>query len=238
VSYDAEITLRQGAVRPVYAQVAALNGTLTLQPGGNFTLYAGSGAVEPGFQGVALSGFDPAPLAAPRVWFVLDTSALPLGVYAGVFTFQGLGSDGAMRTYTPDVQITVAAPVEVEATYDPSLLLTSPLFQTRFHAADTNVANAVWSDAELNYCLNLTGNLPELAAARALRAAAADAAKLAVVTKVGQLGNDETQVHTALLRMASALEAQVAVPSQIESPDQTFSTDSDSGATPGTMTGW
>ena len=93
----------------------------------------------------------------------------------------------------------------IEATYD----LTTAVGKTRFHVSDTNVApgSYVWTDAELAYCLQLAGQVPELAAARALRAAAADAAKTSVVTRVGLITNDETGVAQALIAMADALEA-------------------------------
>lgn len=116
--------------------------------------------------------------------------------------------------------------------------LTTAVGKTRFHLADTNASTAIWTDEELLYCLSLAGQQPELAAARALRAAAADAAKLAVLTNIGTLGNDERHVYKALLEMAAALESQAAVGGSISSPDQVFSTASGGGATQGSMDTW
>ena len=119
-----------------------------------------------------------------------------------------------------------------ETTYDLSTLVG----QTRFHCADTNPSQAVWTDAELRYCLALTGSVPELAAARALRAAAADASKLAVITAIGQVTNDERGVAPALLAMAAVLEEQFATGGSVSSADRIFTTAS--GAAPGSMDTW
>lgn len=122
--------------------------------------------------------------------------------------------------------------VRPEATYD----LSGLVGRVRFHCADTNPSMAVWTDAELAYCLELAGNVPELAAARALRAAAADASKLAVITSIGQIKNDERGIGPALLALAEALEAQAALGGAITSPDKVFTTAA--GATPGSMDTW
>src|SRR5947209_2311332 len=121
-----------------------------------------------------------------------------------------------------------------ECTYD----LATLVGRVRFHCADTDPSRAIWTDAELAYCLSLVGMTPELAAARALRAAAADASKLAVITAIGQLTNDERGVAPALLAMAAALEEQTAAGGAISSPDRVFSTASASGTTGGTMDTW
>ena len=116
--------------------------------------------------------------------------------------------------------------------------MTTALGQTRFHAADTDESQPVFTDGELNYCLQLTGNIPELAAARALRAAAADNAKIAVMTKTGNIGNDESKVYMALLAMADALEKAAPVVMQVACPSAIFTFSPDGGATPGSMDVW
>jgi hypothetical protein len=108
-------------------------------------------------------------------------------------------------------------------TFNPAL--TDLVSQVRFHGADatSDPERAMWNDQELQYCLSLVGNVPELAAAKALRAAAADQAKLAFATSLGQLANDETEVYKALIAMADNLEhAAVALP-VYQGPPSAFS---------------
>jgi hypothetical protein len=237
MAYDGKAVLRTGEKRPVYGQVeAGPGGTATIQSGGTFTLLDSRGNAVPGFNTVPVSGQEGIG-QAPHVWYVLDTAGLPANVwYTGRFDVTAAFSDGITRRVDPEVAIFVAP--NVEATYDPTQLDVSPLYQTRLYAADTNIADAVWSDAELNYFLQKTNRVSELAAAKALRAGAADAAKLAVLTRVGPLGNDETKVSDKLLAMAAALEGQAAFTPAVKAPDRVFSTTSGGGAISGTMDGW
>ena len=125
-------------------------------------------------------------------------------------------------------------------TYD----LTTLVGKTRFHCADTDVSsggvNAFCSDEELSYCLTRGFNVPELAAATALRAAAADRSKIAIATRRGQYGTDESKVPDAMLRVALELErkaplAKSSLPTDVPTP--VFTLDTQDG-TDGTMDGW
>lgn len=126
-------------------------------------------------------------------------------------------------------------------TYD----LSTAVGQSRYFASDTDVSNsgakAYFSDEEYTFLLSRSAGVPELAAAGALRAAAADNAKIATVTKRGQYGNDETEVYQALLRVAEDLEKRAPMPSSVGIssgyPVPVFTMDGADG-TVGTMETW
>lgn len=131
-----------------------------------------------------------------------------------------------------DVGVVTTTPT---ATYD----LTTPLGQVRFHAADTDVYSPIWTDLELLYCLALTGNDPMLAAAMALRAAATDAAKLAVMVAHDQLKHDLRSLPDALRQAAADLEQQAVAfggGPVVASNDAVFTLDSALGL--GSMHEW
>lgn len=104
---DAYVRMRRGERRPIYAQAAAASGTLTVQSGSVVTLADRDGAAVSGFAGIAATGWDSGALASPRVWFLLDASALAAGFYTLTFAFSALGSDGMARSYRPLVEIEV-----------------------------------------------------------------------------------------------------------------------------------
>lgn len=233
MSVDVGLQYRKGEIKPFYGVInAPAGGTVTLQGGATVTIYAPDGSVI--VNAVAVSGQDAGALATARVWYVFATAAQAVGKYYAVFSVQALGSDGITRTYYPECYIEILA--LIEATYDPALLSTSLLFQTRFHVADTNIPTAVWTDPELLYCLSLTNNVPELAAARALRMAAADAAKLAIISKTDSTSTDLTKLAQNLLASADALEAQCFVAPVVISPDAVFTSLTNGVA--GTMDVW
>jgi len=106
--------------------------------------------------------------------------------------------------------------------------------------ADTNLENPIWSDSELLYFLSICNNVPEQAAAKAARAEAFDFAKLAFRLTLGNLGDDETTVHNALLMLATSLETR-GTPSfapQFNPPDRIFTQDRDGGRTLGSTHLW
>jgi hypothetical protein len=105
---DAFVRMKRGEKRPVYAQVTAQSGTLTVQSGGTVTLTDQAGATVAGFGGVAVTGYDAGAQAAPRVWFLLDTAGLAAGFYTLTFAFQAAGSDALTRAYHPTVEVEVA----------------------------------------------------------------------------------------------------------------------------------
>jgi hypothetical protein len=106
---DAFVRMKRGEKRPVYTQVTAQTGTLTVQAGGTGTLTDQTGAAVSGFDGVAVTGYDTGALASPRVWFLFDTADLAPGFYTLAFAFDALGSDDLTRTYQPVVEVEVTA---------------------------------------------------------------------------------------------------------------------------------
>lgn len=129
------------------------------------------------------------------------------------------------------------------AAYDPS----TTLGKARFFCADTDVADdaAIFSDAELTMALSLCFDNPILAAGMALEAKAVDIARRAEMIKVGPITVDSRELAKELAARAATLRSQsnlAATTAQLdaagETPDRIFSTDSDGGATVGTMTGW
>lgn len=222
MAYDKQIERRKGSILPLYAQLSASSGTLTIAAGGTFTLYDSTGTV---LSSAPLTGFDAGPLSSPRAWYVMGTAALSApAVYLGQLQFQATSSvDGIQRTYVEDVEISLVAAAEmVAATYNPA----TSLGQVRFFAADTNIASAIWSDAELNQLLLLQPN-PMLAAALALIAGAADASKLAIISKNDSTSTDMSKLSAAMLASAAALEDRAGFGIVVVSPKPVFVNDDD-----------
>ena len=212
--------------------------TAIVQSGALFTLYREDGTVEPGFNGVAVSGYEQGPQRDLRVWYLLNTTSIAPGAYSGLFTFQADGSNGIDETFAIDLTITIAAPVEVTATYVDAQLATSPLFQTRLHAGDTEVSSAIWSDAELNYFLSISGSVVQLAAAQALESLALDRAKLANAVHIGAFGNGEAEAYKAIAERAKRLRSIAPAVPIVASTDQVFVPSKNRGRDPGTMKDW
>lgn len=112
---DSFVRIRRGEKRPVYGQVTAQTGTLTIQssPAPTCTLYDSTGTVV-GTADQAATGYDNTALAAPRVWFNLDSTswagyagALPAGFYTMVFKFTAAGSDSLTRVYEPSIEVQI-----------------------------------------------------------------------------------------------------------------------------------
>ena len=104
--------VRRGEKRPLYGQVAALSGTLTIaaSPVPTCTLYDASGAPVGGLTNVAATGYDAGAQAAPRVWYNLDSTspvALAAGFFTLVFKLSATGSDGIDRVLEPSVEVQV-----------------------------------------------------------------------------------------------------------------------------------
>ena len=233
MSYDSEVEIRLGSVWPLYAEAELPEGAtaqILSDPGAVVTLYTEAGIAVPGFSSVPVSGADAGPESALRVWYLLNTAnpALVPGVYSALFTFSvgaALSPNGdelpACR-FEIDVRVTLLGPVEVVATYDDAQLTTSALYQTRFHACDTSVANAIWSDAELNYLLIMSGGNPLLAAANALEALAVDRARLSNAVRIGAFGNGEMEAYQAIAERAKRLRSLAPMPPVVRPPDRVF----------------
>ncbi len=240
MAYDADVAVRQGSIRPLYAEAVPSHGdgTAIVQAGATFTLFREDGTVEPGFSEVAVSGYEHGPERVLRVWYLLNTAGIAPGAYSGLFTFQADGADAIDETFVVDLKITILAAVEVTATYVEADLATSPLYQTRFHAGDTNAASAIWSDAELNYLLTISGGVVQLAAAQALEALALDRAKLANAVRIGAFGNGEAEAYKAISERARRLRAVAPIPPTVNAPDEVFVPSFDRGRFPGSMKDW
>ena len=111
---DGFYRMRAGEARPVYAQETLTTGTLTISalPAPSVTLYDATGTAVVAVSGVAATNYDATALAAPRVWYVLDASALALGYYTLVFSFHAVGSDGTSRNYTPNIEVQIVDATE------------------------------------------------------------------------------------------------------------------------------
>src|SRR5687768_6977819 len=98
---DGFVKLRSGEKRPLYGQATAQTGTLTIQasPSPVCSLYDSTGTVVPGFNNIAVTGYDTGASTNPRAWYNLDTSTLSAGWYTLVFKFTAAGSDSVTRIY-------------------------------------------------------------------------------------------------------------------------------------------
>ena len=211
--YDANVTLRQGEIRPLYAQAnAALSDTLTIQAAPatpysapTFTLLdATTGIAVAGYTSIAIlaGSYQSGALAGPLLWHILDTSGLNPGVYIARFVFAVQSTlDGLMRELACEVQVCLLAALEALATYDPS----NALGQARLYCLDTDMAQAIFSDTEILQFLQDTGGMPLLAAALALELLATDHARLATVLKIGTFGENAVGIYKALAERAARL---------------------------------
>lgn len=227
--YEASITLRQGEIRPVYGQaIAAPNDTVMIVSAPTipysapaFTLLDGLGRAVAGFDGVAIpaTSYQGTALAAPLIWFVLNTNGLNPGAYVARFVFAARSTaDGLTRELACEVQARILAGVEVAATYD----VATAIGQARLCGLDTDVATAVFSDAEWTQFLSDAGGVPLLAASLGLEVMATDRARMALVVKVGALGSNEAGVCAALQERAQQLRGIVLTTPVVVSPDPVF----------------
>lgn len=104
---DAFVRMKSGEKRPVFGQITAASGSLTINGSPTCTLYDGNDAPVSGFTNAAVTGYDVGAQAAPRVWYNLDTAGLAAGYYTLVFRFQALASDGMTRIYEPAIEIEI-----------------------------------------------------------------------------------------------------------------------------------
>ena len=227
--YEATVTLRQGEIRPLYAQATATQGdTLTFQAAPSapytaptFALLDNTGTPVSGFDSVAIgtANYQGTALASPLLWFTLNTSGLNPGAYVARFLFAVRStSDGLIRELACEVRITLLAKVEVTATYD----VATPAGQTRLYCLDNDMTQAVFSDAEINQFVLDAGGIPILAAALALDALATDRARLATVLKIGTFGNSEVGVYQALVERATRLRSLAPALPIVASPAPVF----------------
>ncbi len=106
---DGYVRVRLGEKRPVYGQLTAQSGTLTIaaSPAPMLTLYDSAGAAVAGLADVTATGFNVGALPSPKVWYLLDTGSLAAGWYTLVFKLTATGSDAIVRIYEPSVEVEV-----------------------------------------------------------------------------------------------------------------------------------
>jgi hypothetical protein len=92
------------------------------------------------------------------------------------------------------------------ATYDTA----TALGKARLFAADTNVLEAIFDDDEWQVFLDAEGQSPLLAAALGLETMAADAAKVAIITKNDVVSTDPSKIAQQLSDRAAALRSRAA----------------------------
>lgn len=93
--------------------------------------------------------------------------------------------------------------------YDPSLVATTPAFQVRLRIGDTNTADYVFDDAEIDFWLASAGGNVVRAAHSALGAIIRSRALLAQVTKLGGYRTEEFAMAD-LLKLLDQLESELA----------------------------
>lgn len=120
-------------------------------------------------------------------------------------------------------------------TYD----LTTLVGQVRLLIADTDITNAVFSDAEISTALSMVGGTnPYLAGALLLEMRANDASNTGIAMRLGLDTIDRTKIPTLLREAAADLRRRTIGPILVNAPDQVFSTSSNGGNTPGTTDLW
>jgi hypothetical protein len=241
MTYDATYlnTIHAGARALITVAVPAVSGlTFTISSPPTFTLRDSDGNVV--FGPVSVTSYDASAQPSPTAWYSLDTispQVLAAGTYVGVFTVAYSDDAASPRSYREELeaQIAVLAPVEIAgAAYDP----TAPTGQVRLLAADTDLSDPVWSDAEIASALALTGGNVFLAAGLLLDAAATDASKIALIARLGRDLGDLSRIPEMLRESAAAVRQRTAAQIQTNPPDQVFSTDSGGGTVTGTTTVW
>jgi hypothetical protein len=224
MSYDnsSEIVFRQGEgdiLDSAFTGVGAA--TAIINAGSTFTLYDQLQALVAGFVNVPVTGYDAGSnLTTGRVWYNFDSTGLAPGVYYGVFSYSIVGADTLVRNNKPDLQIQVLAIVEIIATYD----LTTLRGQIRLWGRDKDMVNPINSDLEIDSCLFATGYIGAgadtfqslymgtvfLAAAFVFDLMAADAAKVAIIEKIGAISENTKVTYDALKEEAALLRARAS----------------------------
>ena len=227
--YDANITLRQGEIRPIYGQAIAASGdTVTIQAAPSapytapaFTLFDSAGVPVSGWNNISIgaASYQAGAQAAPLIWAMLNTSGLNAGAYVARFVFAVRSAqDGLTRELACEVQISLLPPVTLAATYDP----TTASGQTRLYCLDNDIARAIFSDIEIGQFLQDAGGVPLLAASLALDALATDRARVATILKIGTYGLSEAGIYTALAERAATLRRLALVTPIVVSPAAVF----------------
>lgn len=126
--------------------------------------------------------------------------------------------------------------------------ISTTLGKVRLFCLDTNEADHIFEDEELQVFLDTFQGSPMLAAAFAIDLFATDAAKVAIATKNDNQSTDPTKMPELLAARAKTLRslaasdpvfvASVVSAAQADAPDRIFTTDDTDNNYTGTMTGW
>jgi len=109
------IELQKPAKRPLFAQMTADTGTLTINGTPAFALYGSDGAAVDGY-GPNVTGQTAGAAAIVESWFNLDSANLSTGEYRAVITMSATASsDSLQRTETYEYLIIVLPAVPTEA---------------------------------------------------------------------------------------------------------------------------
>lgn len=219
MAYDASYYARSGDKPLLTATLNAPTGTLYTITAGVFSLTSSAGALV--LPPTSVTAHTPGAAAQPTASFLLDTGPYPApGVYAGRFLLTVTSSaDSSTRQLSYEVELIVALAFETEgAAYDPNTLIG----QVRFQAADTNLAQAYFSDAELLYCLSIANQDARLAAAEALDKLATDDARLAYLERIGEYTKDKRQLASEIAARAKYLRSLTIQGPVINPPQQIF----------------
>lgn len=214
-----EINYRVGEQDVIFSSfVGDSESTATILPGSTFTLYDQKSIPVTGITNVPVTGYDDGvDISTGRVWFLLDTTGIAPGIYYGVFSYSITGNDTLVRNLKPDLQITVLAIVESIFTYDPTTLLGL----VRTYARDTDPLNPILDDATIDAMIGMSGynglssdlwrTLGDvsyavlISAAECLDLMARDAAKIALIEKIGAISENTKVTYDALREEADLL---------------------------------
>ena len=214
---SSNITFRQGEQDVVYATFqGTAPATATIASGSTFTLYDQNGIPVTAMNNVAVTGADAGAVSTGRVWYNFSSAGIAPGIYYGVFNYSITGLDGLVRNLRPDLQISIIPIVEIVGTYN----LATMRGQIRLWSRDRDMTSPINSDPEVDSCLAATGYVGTgadvyiagmntdrifFAAAYAFDLMAGDAAKQAIIEKIGAISDNTKVTYDALKDMAKEL---------------------------------
>lgn len=165
-----------------------------------------------------------------RVYYDLSTGPFDPGIYYGQFSFMPVASDLVIRILEPTIRINVTAPVEIIATFNVNTLAGL----VRLYCRDTDMLNPILDDDTINAMIGSTGynglssdlwrTLGDIqataliSAANCLELMVRDAAKVALIEKIGAISENTKVTYNALRDEATLLRSranQNYVPSDV-----------------------
>lgn len=224
MTYDAQITARQGEQFGVHATYVASQGTETIT-NVYFSMVDKYGAAISGFTLLPVSTFTPGAVSQCDIAYVVDAHSLLPDVYYAYFTLKQATSDTLIRYPIPDIQVAIWPIVEKIATYDPGnyrgrvrewLRDKAEIPTTPGHTV--GIINPIWSDGDVdNFLSQADSTLSPIGIApfdqRAILLAASigweqssgDAAIAAIVEKIAIFSDDTNVTYKAMLNYSQYL---------------------------------